>query len=118
MELSLLLMAAVHHLDLSITPQAEPANAAVGGGSRAPLLARGLSAAACALLPAAAAEWGGAALGGARARALGRATELWQHSGDPGRRLPPAELRRLVGFKVPAAGLAVDAAPVAVALGG
>lgn len=34
----------------------------------------------------------------------------WRESGDPGLLLPPAELRRLVGFKVPAAELWLGAA--------
>jgi hypothetical protein len=125
MELSLLLMAAVHTLDLSLAPQAEWEEGKVGGGARSgaaagagpPAPLRALSAAAAALLPASAAAWGGAVAAGRVPDACAAAAARWQHSGDPGRRLPPAELRRLVGFKVPAAPLRVDASPVAVELG-
>jgi len=117
LELALLLMAAARYLDLSIAAGGKGGggggrDAAAGGDAAAAGEAGGgvLAAAgriASALLPKAVAEFGGVAAVAADG-AFDRETARWEHSGDPGRLLPPVELRRLVGFKVPATGLLVD----------
>jgi hypothetical protein len=53
----------------------------------------------------------GGAAAGADCGAFEGELRRWERSGDAAGLLPPAELRRLVGFKVPARGLLAAAAP-------
>ncbi|KAI8474677.1 MAG: cytochrome P450 [Monoraphidium minutum] len=115
MELSLLLMAVVHSLDLQLPPPDAAAGAhggadgkaASGGGGLCGRALAAAAAAAAALLPRERVVFGGAA--GGCGGAFEEEAARWRRSGDPGARLPPAELRRLVGFKVPAGELLVRA---------
>jgi hypothetical protein len=115
MELSLLLMAAAQYLDLELPDQeadddgSSSGGSSGGGGGLGARLAGAAAAAARAVLPARTARFAGLAPPG-ECGAFEAAARRWASSGDPGGRLPPAELRRLVGFKNPAAGLVVNVA--------